>query len=90
MSPFRRLDTMKNSAEMVKRIHPQSSYLRPFCGLSLDTYASCPHCACGSLTILPARQLSHGLQANPYVFERVSWVVLLGDVPLYPCRIGCS
>jgi hypothetical protein len=40
MSPFRRLDTIKNSAERVKRIHPHRSYLLSFCGLFLDTYTS--------------------------------------------------
>ena len=86
MSPFRRLDTIKNSAEMVKRIHPQSSNLLYFCGLSLDTYTSWfPAVLRGPLKILPAGQLSHGLQADPYVFERVPRVVLLGDVPF---RIG--
>ena len=89
MSPFRRLDTIKNSAEKVKRIHPQSSYVLSFCGLSLDTYTSWfPVVLRGPLKILPAGQLSHGLQADPYVFERVPRVVLLGDVPLYPGRIS--
>jgi hypothetical protein len=29
---------MKNSAEMVKSIHPQNSNLLSFCGLFLDIY----------------------------------------------------
>jgi hypothetical protein len=89
MSPFRRLDTIKNSAEMVNRIHPQISNLLIFCGLFLDTYTSWPLTVLRDPPkILPAGQLSHGLQADPYVFERVPRVVLLGDVPLYPGRIG--
>src|SRR3712207_9299071 len=89
MSPFRRLDAIKKSAEMVKRIHPHSSYFLPFCVLLLDTYFSWyPTLLRGTLKILPAGQLSHGLQADSYVFERVPRVVLLGDVPLYPGRFG--
>jgi hypothetical protein len=74
---------------MVKRIHPQTSYLLTLCGLFLDTYTSWhPTVLRGPLKNLLAGQLSHGLQTDPYVFERVPRVVLLGDVPLYPGRIG--
>ena len=89
MSPFRRLDAIKNSAEMVNRIHPQISNLLSFCGLFLDTYTSWyPTALRGPLKVLLAGQLSHGLQADPYVFERIPRVVLLGNVPLHPGRIG--
>jgi hypothetical protein len=41
-SPFRRLDAMKNRAEMVKSIHPQNSIRLTFCGLFLDIYTFWP------------------------------------------------
>ena len=89
MSPFRRLDAIKNNAETVKRTHPEISYLLSFCGLFLDTSTSWYLTVLRDpLKILLAGQLSHGLQADPYVFERVPRVVLLGYVPLYPGRIG--
>jgi hypothetical protein len=91
MSPLRRLDAIKNSAETVNSIHPQSSYLLPLRGLFPDTNTSLyPAVLRGPPKILLAGQLSHGLQADPYVFEGVSRVVLLGDVPMYPGRFGSS
>ena len=91
MSPFRKLDAINNSAETVNRIHPQSSYLLPLRGLFPDTNTSLyPAVLRGPPKILLAGQLSHGLQADPYVFERVPRVVLLGDVPLDSGCIGSS